>query len=154
MPFQKRDPAQIAAIRRGGYVLADWDDVAAAKRVVIIGTGSEVALAMGARDVLAAEEIFLICEILSPSNATTDRITKMHYYAEARIRALQQANHIDSVAATQTLSSIAQARQSLGTQAIEDLINITLKTQLAGQQGVAVTDQQVDAQIAALAGDM
>ena len=49
---EARDGAQIAAIRRGGYVLADWDG-AGAKRAVIIATGSEVALAMGARAALA-----------------------------------------------------------------------------------------------------
>jgi Uma2 family endonuclease len=36
-------------------------------------------------EVLATEEIFLVGEILSPSNATIDRVTKMHYYAEAGI---------------------------------------------------------------------
>jgi transketolase len=56
VPFQRRDEAQIASIVRGGYVLADWE-AAAARRVVIIATGSEVALAMGARDALAAEGI-------------------------------------------------------------------------------------------------
>ena len=53
VPFQKRDDRQIADIRRGGYVLADWTG-ADAKRAVIIATGSEVALAMGAREALAA----------------------------------------------------------------------------------------------------
>ena len=38
VPFQKRDAAQIAAIRRGGYVLADWSG-AGAKRAVIVATG-------------------------------------------------------------------------------------------------------------------
>ena len=55
VPFQKRDAAQIAAIRRGGYVLADWNG--AGKRAVIIATGSEVAPAMGAREALAADGI-------------------------------------------------------------------------------------------------
>ncbi|MEO8303084.1 MAG: transketolase [Betaproteobacteria bacterium] len=54
--FQKRDAAQIAAIRRGGYVLADWSGEGR-RRVVVIATGSEVALAMGARDALKAEDI-------------------------------------------------------------------------------------------------
>lgn len=56
VPFQRRDDGQIAAIHRGAYVLADWAD-AAAKRVIIIATGSEVALAMGSRQTLAAEGI-------------------------------------------------------------------------------------------------
>ena len=72
VPFQKRDPAQIAAIRRGAYVLADWADTPAAKRVVIIGTGSEVALAMGARDVLAAEGI-AVRVVSMPSTSVFDR---------------------------------------------------------------------------------
>jgi transketolase len=72
VPFQKRDPAQIAAIRRGAYVLADWDDTPAVKRVVIIGTGSEVALAMGARDVLAAEGI-AVRVVSMPSTSVFDR---------------------------------------------------------------------------------
>jgi transketolase len=55
VPFQKRDAAQIAAIRRGGYVLADWNG--AGKRAVIVATGSEVAPAMAARDALAADGI-------------------------------------------------------------------------------------------------
>jgi len=55
VPFQKRDAAQIAAIRRGGYVLADWNG--SGKRAVIIATGSEVASAMGAREALAADGI-------------------------------------------------------------------------------------------------
>jgi transketolase len=56
VPFQTRDPAQIADIRRGAYVLADWDG-AGTKRAVIIATGSEVALAVGARELLAADGI-------------------------------------------------------------------------------------------------
>jgi transketolase len=54
--FQPRDAAQIADIRRGGYVLADWD-AAAKQRVVIIATGSELALAASARTALAGEGI-------------------------------------------------------------------------------------------------
>ena len=46
LPFQKRDAKQIADIQRGGYVLAA---AAGRPKAVIIATGSEVALAMGAR---------------------------------------------------------------------------------------------------------
>ena len=56
VPFQPRDPAQIADARKGGYVLADWS-ANAARRVVIIATGSEVALAVGARATLAVDGI-------------------------------------------------------------------------------------------------
>jgi transketolase len=55
VPFQKRDAAQIAAVHRGGYVLADWNG--SGKRAVIIATGSEVAPAMGAREALAVDDI-------------------------------------------------------------------------------------------------
>jgi transketolase len=49
VPFNARSPEQIEAIRRGGYVLSD----APAARAVLIATGSEVALAVGAQRVLA-----------------------------------------------------------------------------------------------------
>jgi len=49
--FQRRGAEATAAIRRGGYVLADWDE-AAVRRALIIATGSEVPLAMGAREAL------------------------------------------------------------------------------------------------------
>jgi len=54
--FQPRDAAQCADIRRGGYVLADWRPDAA-RRAVIIATGSEVALATSARAALANDGI-------------------------------------------------------------------------------------------------
>src|SRR5690606_31808573 len=53
LPHQQRDEAQIQAILRGGYVLADAD----APALLIIATGSEVALAMAARATLAAEGV-------------------------------------------------------------------------------------------------
>ena len=49
VPFNARTSEQIAAIRRGGYVLAD----AAGAKAVIIATGSEVGLAIGAQKALA-----------------------------------------------------------------------------------------------------
>jgi transketolase len=56
VPFQPRAAAQLAAIRNGGYVLADWN-LGVARRVVLLATGSEVALAMGARVALEADGI-------------------------------------------------------------------------------------------------
>ena len=53
--FQKRSAAQIAAIARGGYVLAEAEGGAA--RAVIIATGSEIPLAMGAREQLQKEGV-------------------------------------------------------------------------------------------------
>jgi transketolase len=55
LPFQKRDTAQIAAIRKGGYVLSE---AAGGKpQAVIIATGSEVALALEAQKALASEGV-------------------------------------------------------------------------------------------------
>jgi transketolase len=53
VPFQNRDPEAIANIRRGGYVIAD----AAHPRALIIATGSEVPLALGAKAKLAEDGI-------------------------------------------------------------------------------------------------
>jgi transketolase len=53
--FQKRSAAQIDAIARGGYVLAEAAD--GKPRAVIIATGSEVPLAVAAREQLATEGI-------------------------------------------------------------------------------------------------
>ncbi|MGE0811353.1 MAG: transketolase [Immundisolibacter sp.] len=54
LPHQPRDAAQLAAVARGGYVLADSDG---APQVVLIATGSEVALAIAARAELAGQGI-------------------------------------------------------------------------------------------------
>jgi transketolase len=54
LPFQAREAAQVAAIRRGGYVLSE---AAGRPQAVIIATGSEVALALAAQRTLAAEGI-------------------------------------------------------------------------------------------------
>ncbi len=55
LPFQKRDAATIANISKGGYVLSE---AAGGKpKVVLIATGSEVALATGAQQVLAEKGI-------------------------------------------------------------------------------------------------
>jgi transketolase len=57
VPFVARDSAKIAAIARGGYVLADFAPTPSVPRVVVIATGSEVGLALGACDALAKEGI-------------------------------------------------------------------------------------------------
>jgi transketolase len=53
--FSPREAEAIAAIARGGYVLADFGDGAA--RAVVIATGSEVPLALRARELLARDGI-------------------------------------------------------------------------------------------------
>lgn len=52
LPFQARSDAQIKQIERGGYVLADAEG--GAPDVILIGTGSEVGLAVDAKKVLDA----------------------------------------------------------------------------------------------------
>ena len=51
LPHQERDPAQVEGIRRGGYVLADAPGT---PQVILLATGSEVALATEARRELSA----------------------------------------------------------------------------------------------------
>lgn len=54
LPFQPRSQEQLANVARGGYVLRD---AAGIPDIVLIATGSEVALALGAADALAADGI-------------------------------------------------------------------------------------------------
>jgi transketolase len=68
LPFQKRGPATLAQIARGGYVLAD----AQSPRAVIIATGSEVGLAMAAQAKLAGEG-FAVRVVSMPSTSVFDR---------------------------------------------------------------------------------
>jgi len=69
LPQQARAPQVEAAIARGGYVLAEADG---APEVVLIATGSEVALALQARTALAAEGIR--ARVVSmPATAVFDR---------------------------------------------------------------------------------
>jgi transketolase len=55
--YTSRDASQVAAIARGGYVLRDFAGTSGARRAIVIATGSEVPLALAARDTLAAEGI-------------------------------------------------------------------------------------------------
>ena len=54
VPYQPRNAAQIDAIARGAYVLKDCDGT---PDVILIATGSEVALAVSAADALAADGV-------------------------------------------------------------------------------------------------
>jgi transketolase len=54
LPHQVRDQAQLADISRGGYILRDSGED---PKVIVIATGSEVALAVAAFDTLSAEGI-------------------------------------------------------------------------------------------------
>ena len=68
--FQKRDSAQIAAIRQGAYVLSEAANGKA--QAIIIATGSEVDLAMKAQAVLAAEGVN-VRVVSMPSTNVFDR---------------------------------------------------------------------------------
>ncbi|GLU32685.1 transketolase [Trinickia caryophylli] len=78
LPFVARGAAQIEAIAQGGYVLRDWPQSDAARqsaqvrRVVLIATGSEVALALAALEPLAREGV--AARVVSmPSTTVFDR---------------------------------------------------------------------------------
>ncbi len=57
LPHQERTDAQIASITKGGYILKDCDGNPDA---VIIATGSEVALAMGAAEAMSGKKIRVV----------------------------------------------------------------------------------------------
>ncbi len=67
LPHQERNAEQIASIERGGYILRDCDGTPDA---IIIATGSEVALAMGAAEKLADRKIRVVS---MPSTTEFDR---------------------------------------------------------------------------------
>jgi len=57
LPHQSRSDEQIAAITKGGYILQDCDGT---PDVIIIGTGSEVALAMGAAEQMSGKNVRVV----------------------------------------------------------------------------------------------
>jgi len=73
VPFQNRDAQSVAAIRRGGYILAD----AHAPKAVIVATGSEVQLAVGAKQKLAEEGV-AVRVVSMPCTSVFDRQTPMY----------------------------------------------------------------------------
>jgi transketolase len=73
VPFQKRDPHTVTAIRRGGYVLADAQE----PKAVIVATGSEVQLAMAAKQKLA-EEGLAVRVVSMPCTSVFDRQPPMY----------------------------------------------------------------------------
>jgi transketolase len=70
LPFQKRDQAATQAIARGGYVLAEASGGRAA--LVIIATGSEIGLAISAREQLEASGL-RVRVVSMPSTSVFDR---------------------------------------------------------------------------------
>ncbi|WP_455384410.1 transketolase, partial [Acidihalobacter prosperus] len=57
LPHQERSDEQLAAVAKGGYVLKDCDGTPEA---IIIATGSEVALAMGAAEALGDRKVRVV----------------------------------------------------------------------------------------------
>jgi transketolase len=68
LPAQSRTPEQIVEIRRGGYVLSDRPDA----RAVLLATGSEVAIAMAAQQLLDAQGV-PVRVVSLPSSTVFDR---------------------------------------------------------------------------------
>ena len=73
VPFQRRDAHTIAAIRRGGYVISDAQN----PKAVIVATGSEVQLAIGAKRELAQEGI-PVRVVSMPCTSVFDRQPPMY----------------------------------------------------------------------------
>ncbi len=70
LPHQARSDAQVEAIQRGAYVLRDCDGT---PEVILIATGSEVALAMAAAERLAGHRVRVVsmpcCEVFEAQDA-------------------------------------------------------------------------------------
>jgi transketolase len=73
VPFQKRDAHTVAAIRRGGYILADAHE----PKAVIVATGSEVQLAVSAKQKLAEEGV-AVRVVSMPCTSVFDRQPPMY----------------------------------------------------------------------------
>jgi parvulin-like peptidyl-prolyl isomerase len=68
-------------------------------------------------------------------------------YTEAQVDALVQSGKITEAVASQQKQFLAQRRQSIGTITLEKLIDVTLQGALAVEEGVTVSDADVDAQL-------
>jgi parvulin-like peptidyl-prolyl isomerase len=66
-------------------------------------------------------------------------------YTESRIRTLQAAGRISEADAASQIEFLEQRRNSLPAITVERLVDVTLQARLAGEEGVTVTDAEVDA---------
>jgi len=73
VPFQKRDAHTVAAVRRGGYILSDAQD----PKLIIVATGSEVQLALAAKQQLASEGV-PVRVVSMPCTSVFDRQPPMY----------------------------------------------------------------------------
>ncbi|SDV49525.1 transketolase [Chitinasiproducens palmae] len=72
LPFNARDAVQLGNVKRGGYVLRDWNEDLPGRKVILIATGSEVELAVKAVEPLALRGI--AARVVSmPSTTVFDR---------------------------------------------------------------------------------
>ena len=67
--------------------------------------------------------------------------------AEAQSRYLNQLGRISDTDLEARVASIGQAREQLNTTALDRLIDATLQAQLAAQQGIAISEAQIDARL-------
>ena len=72
VPFMQRDPPALAAHRARRATCLPTSPAQAGKRVVVLATGSEIGLAMGARDTLAKEGI-AVRVVSMPCTSVFDR---------------------------------------------------------------------------------
>jgi transketolase len=57
LPFVERNPIQIDNVKRGGYVVRDWNDDIPGRKIILLATGSELELALAAVEPLQREGI-------------------------------------------------------------------------------------------------
>ncbi len=68
-------------------------------------------------------------------------------YTEGRIRTLNTAGRLTDASMTSQIQFLEQRRQSLTSIALERLIDIVIQGKLAGEEGVSVSDADIDAQL-------
>lgn len=68
-------------------------------------------------------------------------------YAEHRIQDLLTAGHVTQQGAASQMSSLDQELSSIGSVALEDMIDSTLQAKLAGDAGIVVNASDIDAQM-------
>ena len=93
LPHQQRSEAQLAAIGRGGYILRDCEG---SPEALIIATGSEVALAVGAAEALAGRAIRVVslpCTEVFEAQDAGYRESVLP--ADCRARVAVEAGHAD-----------------------------------------------------------
>lgn len=68
-------------------------------------------------------------------------------YIESRIQTLQAQGHLSATDAQQQIDQITQRRDQLASLTLDRLVDVALMSQLATQEGVTVTDADIDAQL-------